>query len=163
MPLITVYPLTGRARRRPGIPKPDLRGEEAGSAGIDMIGKDVTLSGKTALAGVRGRRSASRPEQLGEAGAAVVTAVVRASRSGTPPLTGRPTDSGGPHRRAVYCPTEFAVRAISERPRQESAGGIRASLVSRRNRDRVGRLHLSVPRAREDMSRSWFAKCRLAA
>lgn len=43
---------------------------------------------------------------------------------------------------AVYCATKFAVRALSEGLRQESAGDVRVTVVSRRHRVGAGRLHL---------------------
>ncbi|MBB4932355.1 NADP-dependent 3-hydroxy acid dehydrogenase YdfG [Lipingzhangella halophila] len=52
---------------------------------------------------------------------------------------------------SVYCATKFAVRAISEGLRQESAGGIRVSLVSPGVTESELADSISDPRAREDM------------
>ncbi|MFJ9029044.1 SDR family oxidoreductase [Streptomyces sp. NPDC102274] len=52
---------------------------------------------------------------------------------------------------AVYCATKFAVRAISEGLRQESAGDIRVTVVSPGVTESELADSLSDPRAREDM------------
>lgn len=52
---------------------------------------------------------------------------------------------------AVYCATKFAVRALSEGLRQESAGDIRVSVVSPGVTESELADSISDPRAREDM------------
>jgi NADP-dependent 3-hydroxy acid dehydrogenase YdfG len=53
---------------------------------------------------------------------------------------------------AVYCATKFAVRALSEGLRQESAGDVRVSVVSPGVTESELADSISDPRAREDMN-----------